>query len=243
MPDTSDHWLRVLRTLPEAQRRWLAGAKALESGRGGLTRVQRATGFSINTVAKGMREVRAGLPSDTPDRLRRPGAGRPPVEKVAPATLNALKHLVEPSAAGSPMGALRWTHKSTRTLAEELTRQRHPVSPNTVGRLLEVLGYSLQVNAKSKEGRSPPERDAQFRYINEQVVKFQAAGNPVLSVDAKKKERVGEFKNGGAQLPSRGQAGRGQRLRFSRPRSGSRGPIRSLRRQAKPRVRERGDEP
>jgi hypothetical protein len=119
------------------------------------------------------------------------------VEEVDPETLQALKQLVEPSTAGSPMGALRWTHKSTRTLAEELTRQRHAVSPNTVGRLLEVLGYSLQVNAKSKEGRSPPERDAQFLYINKQVAQFQSAGNPVLSVDAKKKERVGDFKNAG----------------------------------------------
>lgn len=103
------------------------------------------------------------------------------------------------------MGALRWTHKSTRTLAEELARQGHPVAPNTVGRLLEALGYSLQVNAKSKEGRSPVERDAQFRYINEQVEKFQAKGNPVLSVDAKKKERVGEFKNPGRTYRPRGK--------------------------------------
>ena len=191
-------------TLPEAQRRWLAGAKALELGRGGLACVQRATGFSVNTVAKGVREVRKGLPHEIPARLRRPGGGRRPVEEVAPATLKTLKRLVEPSAAGSPMGALRWTHKSTRTLAEELTRQGQPVAANTVGRLLEVLGYSLQVNAKSKERRSPPERDQQFRHINEQVEKFHAKGNPVLSVDAKKKEKVGEFKNAGRSYRPKG---------------------------------------
>jgi hypothetical protein len=102
------------------------------------------------------------------------------------------------------MDALRWTHKSTRVLADELTKQGLPVSDKTVGRLLEGLGYSLQVNAKSKEGRSPVERDAQFRYINDQVKRFQAKGNPVLSIDSKKKERVGEFKNPGRTYRQRG---------------------------------------
>jgi hypothetical protein len=205
MSFTKEYWLRVLPTLPETQRRWLAGAKALEHGRGGIAHVQRATGFSVNTVAKGMREVRKGLPREIPDRLRKPGAGRRLVEVDSPAIFEILKSIVEPSTAGSPMDALRWTHKSTRTLAEELTSQGHPVAANTVGRLLDVLGYSLQVNAKSKEGRSPVERDAQFRYINEQVLKFQAEGNPVLSVDAKKKERVGEFKNAGRAYRPKGK--------------------------------------
>jgi hypothetical protein len=202
---TTEYWLRVLPTLPEVQRRWLAGVKALELGRGGLAYVQRATGFSVNTVSKGMREVREGLPEEVPVRIRRPGAGRRLVEEADPGILKNLKRLVEPSTAGSPMGALRWTHKSTRTLAEELTRQGHGVAANTVGRLLEGLGYSLQVNVKSKEGRSPPERDAQFRYINEQVEKFQRAGNPVLSVDTKKKEKVGEFKNAGQAYRPKGR--------------------------------------
>jgi len=205
MSPLDDYWLQVLLTLPETQRRWLAGAKALEIGRGGIAQVQRATGFSVNTVAKGMREVREGLPREMPDRHRKPGAGRPLVEDASPIIMKALKGLVEPSTAGSPMDALRWTHKSTRTLAEELTSQGHPVTANTVGRLLDVLGYSLQVNTKSKEGRSPVERDAQFRYINHQVAKFQAEGSPVLSVDAKKKERVGEFKNAGRVYRPRGK--------------------------------------
>jgi hypothetical protein len=208
MSSTDNYWLKVLATLPETQRRWMAGAKALELGRGGIAQVQRATGFSINTVTKGMREVREGLPREIPDRHRKPGAGRRPVEDVSPAIMKTLKRLVEPSTAGSPMDALRWTHKSTRTLADELSGHGHPVAANTVGRLLDVLGYSLQVNAKSKEGRSPVERDAQFRYINDQVAKFQAKGNPVLSVDAKKKEKVGEFKNAGRTYRPRGKPAR-----------------------------------
>lgn len=197
MKTEKEFWVRILPTIPETQRRWLAGARALELGRGGLSRVQRMTGFSVNTVAKGMREVREGLPTVVPERLRRAGGGRAPVEETDADLLETLRHLVEGSTAGSPTRALLWTHKSTRTLAEELKRQGHPVSHNTVGRLLEKLGYSLQVNAKNKEGRSPPERDAQFTYINSQVEKFQAEGNPVISVDTKKKERVGEFRNAG----------------------------------------------
>ena len=199
------YWIRLLPTLPEAQRRWLAGAKALEIGRGGMINVQRATGLSVNTVAKGMREVREGLPTSAPERLRQPGGGRRSVEEIDPTLLKTLRHLVEGTTAGSPVSALIWTHKSTRTLSTEMTHQGHTVAPNTVGRLLEKLGYSLQVNAKNKEGRSPPERDAQFRYINAQVEKFQAEGNPVLSVDTKKKEQVGDFKNAGKTYRPKGK--------------------------------------
>ena len=200
------YWLRVLPTLPESQRRWLAGVKALELGRGGLSKVQRLTGFSVNTVSKGMREVRKGLPAEVPDKLRRSGAGRKLVEKVDASLLETLGQIVEDNAAGSPVKALLWTHKSTRTLATELAQQGHTVSLNTVGRLLEEkMGYSLQVNAKSKEGRSPPERDSQFRYINEQVAIFQRNKNPVLSVDCKKKERVGTFKNPGCTWRPKGK--------------------------------------
>ncbi|EQD68952.1 Transposase, Rhodopirellula-type, partial [mine drainage metagenome] len=135
--------------------------------------MQEVTGLSAPTIIKGMQEVRQDNSLSSRERLRRPGAGRPPVERVDAEALPTLRVLVEGTTAGSPMGALLWTHKSTRTLAEEMTRQGHPVSPNTAGRLLETLGYSLQVNAKSKEGRSPPERDAQFRAINRQVAAFQ----------------------------------------------------------------------
>lgn len=205
MTGRKEYWLRVLPTLPEVQRRWLAGARALELGRGGLTRVQKATGFSVNTVARGMREVRRGLPTVAPDRLRRQGGGRKPVEETDETLLGALRRLVEASTAGSPMKALVWTHKSTRTLSAEMTGQGHALSPNTVGRLLVRLGYSLQVNAKSKEGRSPPERDEQFRNINRQVERFQSEGNPVLSVDCKKKEKVGNFRNAGRTYRPKGE--------------------------------------
>lgn len=197
MIDPERAWLQLLPTLPERQRRWFAGVKAIEWGRGGLRRVQELTHYSVNTVRKGIADVQHGLPSEPPLRLRREGAGRKPVEVLNPGVLVALEALVRESTAGDPMSALRWTHKSTRTLAKEMARGGHPLSPNTTGRLLEKLGYSLQVNAKSKEGCSPPERDAQFRLINRQVAAFQAQGNPVLSVDCKKKERVGLFKNAG----------------------------------------------
>jgi hypothetical protein len=137
--------------------------------------------------------------------VRPAGAGRKAVEAVRPALLKTLNRLVDESAAGDPMSSLRWVHKSTRTLAEEMTRQGQSLSHVTVGRLLSVLGYSLQVNAKSKEGRSPETRDAQFRYINAQVAKFHAEGNPVLSIDAKKKEKVGEFKNAGRTYRRKGK--------------------------------------
>lgn len=179
---------------------------ALDEGWGGVKRMQETTGFSAPTIIKGMREVRQGKkPLSSQESVRRAGAGRPPVERMDAEVLGALRGLLEESTAGSPMRALLWTHKSTRTLAEELSRQGHAVSPNTTGRLLKALGYSLQVNAKSKEGRSPPERDAQFQHINRQVEAFQAEGNPVLSVDCKKKERVGRFKNAGRSYRPSGE--------------------------------------
>lgn len=190
-------WLKVLQTLPEAQRRWMAGARALDLGRGGAGIVQKATHLSPTTITKGIREVRAGIPLRPPERLRREGGGRKALAVRDPGILGVLKGLVEEDTAGDPMSSLRWTHKSTRNLARELGRLGHSVSYTTVGRLLEELDYSLQVNSKSKEGRFSPERDRQFRYINVQVARFQSQGNPVLSVDAKKKEKVGNFKNGG----------------------------------------------
>jgi len=127
------------------------------------------------------------------------------LEESQPNLVPALLRILEENTAGDPMSALRWTHKSTRTLAEELTREGHPVSHASVAQLLRELGYSLQANAKEKEGRSPPERDEQFRYINRQVATFQAAGNPVLSVDTKKKEKVGQFKNSGTTYQPGGE--------------------------------------
>lgn len=192
-----DIWARVLPTLDEAHRRWVAGAKALDLGRGGITQVRALSGLSFDTIRRGIQEIRSDHFPPVADRVRRPGAGRKPLEITDPGVLPALKALLQDATAGDPMSSLLWTHRSSRRLAEELSRQGHPVSYDTVIRLLQQLGYSLQVNAKSKEGRSPPERDAQFRHINEEVAVFQAAGNPVLSVDTKKKEKVGLFKNAG----------------------------------------------
>lgn len=197
-------WLRLLPDLNEAQRRWLVGARALEIGRGGLTKVQKLTGLSAPTIIKGMKEVRSGKPLDSQERVRSSGGGRKLKEVENREVLQVIERLIDASTAGDPMSHLRWTHKSTRTLSEEMTRQGYPMTHPTVARLLTELGYSLQVNAKSKEGRSPAERDEQFRYINAQVTDFQRRGNPVLSVDTKKKEQVGNFKNGGKTYRKKG---------------------------------------
>jgi len=198
-------WLRILPDLNESQRRWLAGIKALELGWGGIKQVQKVTGLSAPTIIKGMHEVQAGKPLNSQMQIRRTGAGRKSVEVTDPTILQTLEHIVGDSTAGDPMSHLRWTHKSTRTLANEVTRCGHPVSHTTIAQLLQDMGYSLQVNAKNKEGRSPEERDKQFHYINAQVTKFQENGNPVLSVDTKKKERVGEFKNPGRTYRPKGR--------------------------------------
>lgn len=194
----------------------MAGARAIDLGRGGLTHVTRLTGFSVNTVRKGMAEVRAGLPPGEPERQRAPGAGRKPVEERDPGLLRALDRLLEDHTVGDPMSFLRWTHRSHDWLARQLTRRGHPVAPKTVGRLLGVLEYSARGNAKDKEGRAPPERDAQFRHINAEVARFHASGNPVLSVDCKKKERVGNFKNPGKTYRKRGDVRRVNTYDFPR---------------------------
>ena len=203
--DESPKWLGVFHDLNEAQRRWLAGAMAIEEGRGGIAKIRRITGLSSPTIIKGMREIRSGRHLSSETRIRPPGAGRKSVESTDPDVMSTLQRVVDDSTAGDPMRPLRWIHKSTRTVAKEVTRLGHPISHVTAARLLSELGYSLQVNAKSKEGRSPETRDAQFLYINAQVERFHANGNPVLSVDAKKKEKVGEFKNAGRTYRPEGQ--------------------------------------
>jgi hypothetical protein len=189
-------FLRFFGTLDERQARLCAAERALALGWGGITRLARVTGLASDTIAKGIAELRAGA-ALAPGRVRRPGGGRKPVEVADPAVLPALADLVEASTAGSPTDALRWTSTSKARLAAALAARGHPVAPNTVGRLLRGMGYSLQANRKDKEGRAPPERDAQFRYLNDQVGAFLARGQPVISVDTKKKELVGEFKNAG----------------------------------------------
>jgi len=189
--------LAVLGTLNEAQARWYVAREALARGRGGLKLLHEWTGMSRPTILKGMRELRQGTPLEPTTRIRRPGGGRRRLEEADPRFARALERLMEENTAGDPMSLLRWTNKSTARLAAELTRQGHRASDETVRRRLRELGYSLQANVKTLEGSSPPERDAQFRYLNAQVRQFLARGEPVLSVDTKKKERVGAFKNPG----------------------------------------------
>jgi hypothetical protein len=198
-------FLRFFRTLDEHQARLCAAERALALGRGGITLVSRVTGLSYPTIHKGITELRTNSATLPPGRIRRPGGGRKKVELVDPAVLPLLEAVVESSTAGSPMDVLRWTSKSKTKLALALAERGHRLAPNTVGRLLRELGYSLQANRKHKEGRSPPERATQVAYLNDQAQAFLERGQPVISVDAKKKELVGEFKNAGPTWQPKGQ--------------------------------------
>ncbi len=181
--------------LDERQRRLLMGAEARALGHGGIRLVALAAQAREGTVSLGVSELESG--AEPLGRARRPGGGRKRAAEVDPELVPALLALVGPQERGDPMSPLRWTVKSTRTLAAELTRQGHQVSADTVRDLLHEQGFSLQGNAKTIEGRQHPDRDAQFRYINEQATAHQGAGDPVISVDTKKKEQVGEYENGG----------------------------------------------
>jgi transposase len=187
----------LLPHLNERQRRLLLATEARLLGHGGVRAVARVSGASETTIRRGVFELEAGEVSGTEGRVRRPGGGRKSAEETDPALLPALMALVEPDERGDPMSPLRWTTKSLRNLAEELTRQGHVVSAVTVGRLLKENGFSLQAQAKVLEGQQHPDRDAQFRYINEQVKQHQADREPVISVDTKKKELLGQLPNPG----------------------------------------------
>jgi hypothetical protein len=189
--------------LDERQRRVLAGAAADMLGRGGQARVTEASGMSRSTVIAGMKEV-AGGPSPS-DRVRAPGAGPKTRVDTQPGLLEALDELVHPETRGNPMSLLRWTSKSTAKLARDLVRRGFEVSDDTVGRILKRLGYSLQSPAKVKEGTAHPDRDGQFRYLHGLAQAFVADGEPVISVDTKKKELVGEFDNGGVEWRPEGE--------------------------------------
>jgi len=189
--------------LDERQRRLLMGAEARALGHGGIRLVARAAGVREATVSLGVDELDSG--AEPLGRARRPGGGRKRAADLDAGLRPALLALVEPDERGDPMSPLRWTTMSTRKLAAELTARGHKVSADTVGDLLRAEGFSLQGNAKTIEGQRHPDRDAQFRYINEQARAHQDSGDPVISVDTKKKELVGEFKNAGREWRHKGQ--------------------------------------
>ncbi|MGO8870047.1 MAG: ISAzo13 family transposase [Acidimicrobiales bacterium] len=193
----------VLPHLNEVQRRVVTGAMSVALGRGGKTAVAETSGMSRNTVIKAEREVVADI--EPSDRQRAVGGGRSKAEAKQSGLMQALDELVHPTTRGNPMSFLRWTSKSTGKLADELVRQGFKITDDTVGRILKDLGYSLQAPAKEKEGTAHPDRDAQFRYLNNQVGVFMKEGQPVISVDTKKKELVGEFSNGGREFHPKGE--------------------------------------
>ena len=198
----------LLPQLDERQRRLLLGAEAIALGRGGVTAVAAAAGVSRPTVTRGVAEAKAGAPGPAAQgRVRRPGGGRKPLTETDPGILAALDALVDPVTRGDPMSPLRWTTKSTRNLAEALTAAGHRVSHVGVGELLHSQDYSLQGNSKSVEGKQHPDRDAQFGHINSLAKRYLKAGDPVISVDSKKKELVGEtpgYKNNGRDWQPQG---------------------------------------
>jgi transposase len=189
--------------LNERQRRLWAAAEARSYGRGGIAATARATGMHVETIRWGIRELESGE-TLAPGRVRRPGGGRKPLAEKDPTLLEDLARLVDADSRGDPERPLRWTAKSVRKLADELRELGHEVHFTSVAKLLRGLGYSLQANVKTKEGSQHPDRDGQFEQINATVEAALAAGEPVISVDTKKKELVGEFKNHGREWRPKG---------------------------------------
>jgi hypothetical protein len=190
-------WGEIEPWLDERQQRMVLGSAARQIGRGGIKRVASAVGVVPETVSRGVTDLESGAVPD--GRVRAKGAGRKPVTETMPGVTEALERLVDPATRGDPMSPLRWTNKSTAKLAKELTEQGMPVGARTAAKLLYQAGYRLQANAKVFEGRQHPDRDGQFEYINAKAVEFLAAGDPVISIDTKKRELVGLFKNTGRE--------------------------------------------
>ena len=204
------HIFSALRpVLNERARRLLAAAQAQALGRGGVTLVAAATGLARSTLGRGLKELAVQAAASgtrlPEDRSRRPGGGSKPLVERDPTLLADLEALVEPTSRGDPTSALRWTCKSLARLAQELSQQGHRISAPKVGDLLHSLDYSLQATRKTREGSSHPDRNAQFEHINAQTQTFQARAQPVVSVDCKKKELVGDFQNRGREWQRKGQ--------------------------------------
>ena len=203
------YFRKVLGALNEGQRRWLVGREALRRGRGGIQRMVEASGLSKPTILKGIRELRDHRRLIAEEgRVRKPGGGRKPIEGHDPEITRWLEQVMEESTVGDPMSPLKWNSKSTYQIQEHLASQGHQISEDTIQRRLRKLGYSLQANRKDKEGESHADRDRQFRYINRTAKQFLRYGEPMISVDTKKKERVGNFKNNGRKWHKQGQAPR-----------------------------------
>jgi len=204
MDAISQRYTVIHRLLDERERRIWAAAEAKAAGRGGFAAVRRVTGMSSRTLARGLRELEC-QDSPGPGRIRRPGGGRKSAKALDPGLVDALERLVEPVSRGDPDSPLRWTCKSTRRLAGELQEQGCQISHTLAAQLLHESGYSLQGNRKVREGSSHPDRNAQFEHINRRVTRQMRRGEPAISVDTKKKELVGDFKNGGQEWRPQGQ--------------------------------------
>jgi hypothetical protein len=189
--------------LDERSRRRFAAAEAMTAGRGGIAAVSRATGIARSTIGRALEELR-GVEVVDAERVRRPGGGRKPLSETDAGLIDDLRSLVEPATRGDPQSPLLWTCKSLRKLAQGLQDMGHAVGRTLVGKLLHKLDYSLQANRKTREGSDHPDRDAQFHYINDCVKQALAAGEPAISIDTKKKELVGDFKNAGREWRPQG---------------------------------------
>jgi len=199
--------LKYLSNLNEVDSRNYLGLWAIEEGWGGISKVNKLTGRAMDTIRKGIKEIKSGknIKSET-GRLRKKGGGRKKITEKNPDVEKKIENILEENTAGDPMSRLKWTNKSTYTITSELKNQGQNISEDTTGRIIKKLGYSLQANIKSKESGSSEERDSQFRYINEQVKMFAKKNIPIISVDAKKKELVGNFKNSGRKWMKKGKA-------------------------------------
>jgi alkyl hydroperoxide reductase subunit AhpC len=200
--------LIYLSTLNEFDTRHYLAVWAIEEGWGGIRKVVRLTGKSVNTVRKGIYELKTktNLSLKETGRLRKKGGGTKSISDKNPEVKREIENILEENTAGDPMSKLKWTNKSTYTIADELRNKNKNISEDSIGRIIKQLGYSLQANVKSKENGSSQERDSQFRYINEQVKIFEKKNMPVISVDTKKKELVGNFKNNGRKYQKTGKA-------------------------------------
>jgi hypothetical protein len=201
-----DKKLFYLSTLNELDARHYIAIWAMELGWGGISKVNKSTGKSVNTIRKGIREIKYKINIKKLGRLRKEGGGRKKISEKNPEVKKDIENILEENTAGNPMNYLKWTNKSTYTITNELSSKGKNISEDTTGRIIKQLGYSLQLNVKSKESGSSEERDSQFRYINEQVKIFAKKNMPVISVDAKKKELVGNFKNNGRRWLKKGEA-------------------------------------